>query len=112
VRSFYKVETNAGVDVLPAFFVTNGICNEHSWRCAVMKSNDYLTVVLMDVLISGLNNYVGRRCTSLMADEDFRVFAIARNMQLFRKRMSDPVRAQVFEVESLKGGQGEDVVVR
>lgn len=65
----------------------------------------------MDVLISGLNNYVGRRCTSLMADEDFRVFAIARNMQLFRKRMSDPVRAQVFEVDLLKGGQGEDVVV-
>ncbi|MBD1431410.1 hypothetical protein H8B06_01110 [Sphingobacterium sp. DN00404] len=60
----------------------------------------------MDILISGLNNYVGRRCTSLMADGDFRLFAITRNRKLFEERMSEPIHAQVFEIDLLK----EDVV--
>lgn len=63
----------------------------------------------MDILISGLNNYVGRRCTSLMADEDFRLFAITRNKKLFEKRMSDPIRAQIFEVDLLKGDMSNDI---
>ncbi|NGM66945.1 hypothetical protein [Sphingobacterium sp. SGR-19] len=57
----------------------------------------------MDILISGLNNYVGRRCTSLMADEDFRLFAITRNRKLFEERMADPIRARIFEIDLLKG---------
>ena len=58
----------------------------------------------MDILISGLNNYVGRRCASLMADGDFRLFAITRNRKLFEERMAEPVHAQVFEVDLLKEG--------
>src|SRR5690606_36582807 len=56
----------------------------------------------MDIVISGLNNCVGRRCTSLMADTDFRLFAITRNRKLFEDRMSEPIHAQVFEVDLLK----------
>lgn len=63
----------------------------------------------MNILISGLNNYVGRRCISLMADEDFRVFAITRNRKLFQERMSEPVRADVFELDLLKGGEESDI---
>lgn len=60
----------------------------------------------MNILISGLNNYVGRRCASLMADENFRVFAITRNRELFLERMFEPLHAQVFEVDLLKDDQG------
>ncbi|PRD48410.1 SDR family oxidoreductase [Sphingobacterium haloxyli] len=57
----------------------------------------------MNILISGLNNYVGRRCTNLMADENFHVFAITRNRALFEKRLSEPLHAEVFEYDLLKG---------
>ncbi|MBD1422090.1 Rossmann-fold NAD(P)-binding domain-containing protein [Sphingobacterium chuzhouense] len=63
----------------------------------------------MDILISGLNNYVGRRCTSLMADKDFRLFAITRNRKLFEERMADPIRAQIFEVDLLKGDTDDNI---
>lgn len=56
----------------------------------------------MNILISGLNNYVGLRCASLMADEKFRVFAITRNRELFLERMFEPLHAQVFEMDLLK----------
>lgn len=59
----------------------------------------------MNILISGLNNYVGRRCASLMADNDFQVFAITRNRKLFLERMFEPLHAQVFEVDLLKDDQ-------
>lgn len=63
----------------------------------------------MKVLISGLNNYVGRRCASLMADDDFQVFAITRNRKLFKQRLSDPLRAQIFEVDLLRESSGTDI---
>lgn len=84
------------------FSVTNSVCREHSLSYCVMKRNDYITGFFMDILISGLNNYVGRRCTSLMADTDFRLFAITRNRKLFEDRMSEPIHAQVFEIDLLK----------
>ena len=57
----------------------------------------------MDILICGINNYVGRRCTSLMADEDFQIFALTRSQSLFRSRMFDPIKAQLLEADLLKG---------
>lgn len=65
--------------------------------------------IFMNILINGLNNYVGRRCASLMADEDFQVFAITRNKKLFQERMSEPLHAQVFEVDLLKGDKKGEV---
>ncbi|MCC2598604.1 SDR family oxidoreductase [Sphingobacterium sp. FBM7-1] len=56
----------------------------------------------MDILISGLNNYVGRRCANLMADGNFRLFAITRNRKLFEERMSEPINAKVVEIDLLK----------
>ncbi|WDF69862.1 hypothetical protein PQ465_05665 [Sphingobacterium oryzagri] len=60
----------------------------------------------MDILISGLNNYVGRRSVSLMGDDKFNVFAITRNIRLFEKRVFEPVRAKIFEVDLIKGSAG------
>ena len=62
----------------------------------------------MDILICGINNYVGRRCTSLMADEDFQIFALTRSQSLFRSRMFDPIKAQLLEVDLLKGECPDD----
>ncbi len=109
MRSFYKGATNGNANIKTYFFVTNEVCYEHSPSYGVMKSDDYITKFFMDILISGLNNYVGRRCTSLMADEDFRLFAITRNRKLFEQRMSDPIHAQIVEVDLLKGDTGDDI---
>lgn len=57
----------------------------------------------MDILISGLNNYVGRRSVSLMGDDEFNVFAITRSLRLFEKRIFEPLRAKIFEVDLIKG---------
>ncbi|KGE13563.1 hypothetical protein [Sphingobacterium deserti] len=56
----------------------------------------------MDILISGLNNYVGQRSVSLMADEETNVYAITRNIKLFEKRLFEPVRAKLYEADLLK----------
>lgn len=45
----------------------------------------------------------------MMADEDFRLFAITRNRKLFEERMSEPIRAQIFEVDLLKGEISDDI---
>ena len=39
-----------------------------------------------------------------MADERFRVFAITRNFKLFESRLFEPLHAQVFEVDLIRGG--------
>ncbi|MGO1243660.1 MAG: hypothetical protein ACTJHT_02230 [Sphingobacterium sp.] len=57
----------------------------------------------MNVLISGLNNYVGRRSLSLFADENFGVFAVTRNLKLFEKRMFEPMHGTVYEGDLIKG---------
>lgn len=57
----------------------------------------------MDILISGLNNYVGRRSVSLMGDDKWNVFAITRNLRLFEKRLFEPLRAKIFEIDLIKG---------
>ena len=59
----------------------------------------------MNILISGLNNYVARRCTSLMADADFHLFAITRNKKLYESHMFEPIRAAIFELNLMLGGQ-------
>lgn len=61
----------------------------------------------MNVLISGINNYVGRRCAGLMADEDCHLFAITRNKELLEERISEPLRAKIVELDLLK----EDAVL-
>ncbi|WP_437921638.1 hypothetical protein [Sphingobacterium sp. LRF_L2] len=61
----------------------------------------------MNILISGLNNYVGRRSVSLMADEHFQVFAVTRNLKLFQRRLFEPSRAEVFELDLIKGEEGD-----
>ncbi|MFD2969781.1 Rossmann-fold NAD(P)-binding domain-containing protein [Sphingobacterium bambusae] len=65
----------------------------------------------MDILISGLNNYVGRRSISLMADDKMNVFAITRNLKLFEKRVFEPVRATLLEVDLIKGDVDVDLPI-
>ena len=66
----------------------------------------------MNVLVSGLNNYVGRRCASLMADDNFKVFAITRNKALFERVVSEPIRAQIIELDLLKNDVNKDIGLR
>ncbi len=56
----------------------------------------------MRVVVSGLNNYVGSRCTGLMGDEDFHVFAIARNVPLFQSRVFEPIVAELCEIDLMR----------
>src|SRR5690606_617950 len=57
----------------------------------------------MEILISGLNNYVGRRSMSLFADKDYEVLAITRNRELFQRRMFEPLQGTVYEGNLMKG---------
>jgi hypothetical protein len=65
----------------------------------------------MNVLISGLNNYVGRRSVSLMAEEGFGVFAITRNLKLFESRLFEPLRAKVYELDLIRGSVDYDFYI-
>ena len=65
----------------------------------------------MDILISGLNNYVGRRCISNMADEQIHVYAITRNQKLLEKRLTEPMRATLATVDLMRGGSSSALVI-
>ncbi|TDS12423.1 Rossmann-fold NAD(P)-binding domain-containing protein [Sphingobacterium paludis] len=65
----------------------------------------------MDILISGLNNYVGQRSVSLMADEKTNVYAITRNIKLFEKRPFEPIRAKLYELDLLKAELDKDLPI-
>lgn len=56
----------------------------------------------MDVLVSGLNSYVGRRATSHLDAEGFRVHALVRDVELFRAGSFEPITANLFSLDILK----------
>lgn len=56
----------------------------------------------MNVLISGLKNYVGERSVSLMGGDSFHVFALTSNVTLFKRRFSGQVNAELYEADLIK----------
>lgn len=56
----------------------------------------------MDVLVSGLNSYVGRRAASHLGTDDFHVHALIRDIDLFRAKSFEPITANLFSLDLLK----------
>jgi hypothetical protein len=56
----------------------------------------------MEVLITGLNTYLGRRAVSHLNSEEFRVTGLVRNLALFNKRLNEPVTADLIEIDLFK----------
>ena len=56
----------------------------------------------MEVLITGLNTYLGRRAVSHLNSEEFRVTGLVRNLELFNKRLNEPVTADLIEIDLFK----------
>lgn len=58
----------------------------------------------MEVLLSGLNTYLGRRAMGNLAQENFNVHGIVRDINLFNSTMIEKSTAVVEEVDLLRKG--------
>ena len=56
----------------------------------------------MEVLITGLHSYVGRRAVSHLRSGDFYVNAIVRDVAFFKARSFEPISANLFSLDILK----------
>lgn len=64
----------------------------------------------MEVLISGLNSYLGRAAVCLLNTPDFKVTALTRNINLLNKLVPEPVTARLKEVDLLRKSQSHEHV--
>lgn len=58
----------------------------------------------MEVLISGLNSYLGRRAVGHLDREDFHVHGIVRDLRLFKSRLFEEPTARLDKVDLLRKG--------
>jgi len=58
----------------------------------------------MEVLINGLNTYLGGRAASHLQEDDFNVHGIVRNLNVFNTRLREPLHAQLHEVDLIRLG--------
>ncbi|MBE8723177.1 Rossmann-fold NAD(P)-binding domain-containing protein [Sphingobacterium pedocola] len=58
----------------------------------------------MDILVCGLNSYLGKACVSYMQDETCRIHGLVRDEVLFKKNMELPVRARISSVDLIRKG--------
>src|SRR5690606_1394956 len=62
----------------------------------------------MEVLISGLNSYLGRRAAGHLNREDFHVHGIVRDLTLFKSSMFEEPTASLDKVDLLRKGAEYD----
>ena len=63
----------------------------------------------MNVLISGVKNYIAEQSLSLMAEEGVRVFALSSSVSLFKKTFSGELNAQVFYGDLIRNDFDESI---
>lgn len=59
----------------------------------------------MEVLLSGLNSYLGRRAVGHLNRDDFHVHGIVRDLSLFKSRMIEEPTASLAQVDLLRRGE-------
>ncbi|MGJ1284907.1 hypothetical protein ACR79P_14465 [Sphingobacterium spiritivorum] len=57
---------------------------------------------MKEVLICGLNNYLGKRAAAHLANQELHVTAITRNTELFYSRTPEPVTAELYPVDLIR----------
>ncbi len=62
----------------------------------------------MEVLLSGLNSYLGKRAMSNLSKEDFNVHGIVRDLDLFKSRLFEKITATLDKVDLLRKGKEFD----
>src|SRR5690606_30503137 len=62
----------------------------------------------MEVLLSGLNSYLGKRAMSNLSKEDFNVHGIVRDLDLFKSRLFETITATLDKVDLLRKGKEFD----
>lgn len=62
----------------------------------------------MEVLIAGLNSYLGRRAVGHLNQDDFHVHGIVRDLSLFESSMSETPTATLDKVDLLRKDQAYD----
>ncbi|WP_313511720.1 hypothetical protein [Sphingobacterium sp.] len=59
----------------------------------------------MEVLLSGLNSYLGKRAMSNLSREDYNVHGIVRDLDLFKSRVFETLTATLDKVDLLRRGK-------
>lgn len=59
----------------------------------------------MEVLLSGLNSYLGKRAMSNLSREDYNVHGIVRDLDLFKSKVFETVTATLDKVDLLRRGK-------
>ena len=59
----------------------------------------------MEVLLSGLNSYLGKRAMSNLSREDYNVHGIVRDLDLFKSKVFETVTATLDKVDLLRRGR-------
>ncbi|MVZ64390.1 hypothetical protein GQF61_00870 [Sphingobacterium sp. DK4209] len=62
----------------------------------------------MEVIISGLNSYLGKRAMSHLNKEDFHVHGLVRDVELFRARTNEELTGSLNKVDLLRRGKEFD----
>ncbi|MBE8712599.1 hypothetical protein [Sphingobacterium hungaricum] len=62
----------------------------------------------MEVLINGLNTYLGSRAASHLQDSEFTVNGIVRNLNVFNSRSKESTTAELHEVDLIRKGKSYD----
>ena len=62
----------------------------------------------MEVLLSGLNSYLGNRAMGNLSREDFNVHGIARDLDLFKSKVFESITATLDKVDLLRKGKEFD----
>jgi len=62
----------------------------------------------MEVLLSGLNSYLGKRAMSNLSREDFNVHGIVRDLDLFKSKLFEKTTATLDKVDLLRKGNEFD----
>lgn len=63
---------------------------------------------MMNLLLCGLNSYLGRAALSFLPDAEHNVFGLVRDVDLLKRKVNTDINATVFSVDLIKKGKSFD----
>lgn len=63
---------------------------------------------MINLLLCGLNSYLGRAALLHLPDNEYRVFGVVRDIELLKGKVKEDINASVFSVDLIKKGEAFD----
>ena len=63
---------------------------------------------MMNLLLCGLNSYLGRSALSCLPDDEHRVFGLIRDVDLLKRNLDNNVNATIFSIDLIRKGKTFD----